>query len=68
MPSNLRWKWIVVVLVVLVSIVGITGLPKSKQELNANLGRNIRLGLDLQGGSHMVLQMQVQDAFKKKKQ
>jgi len=33
-------------------------------ELVANWNRNIRLGLDLKGGSHIVLQMQVQDAFK----
>src|SRR5207244_3717012 len=30
----------------------------------ANWKKNIRLGLDLRGGSHLVLQVQVQDAFK----
>ena len=30
----------------------------------ANWKQNIRLGLDLRGGSHLVLQVQVQDAFK----
>jgi preprotein translocase subunit SecD len=40
------------------------GIPKSKQELTSNLNKNIRLGLDLKGGAHIVLQIQVQDAFK----
>jgi preprotein translocase subunit SecD len=50
--------------IVLASLFGILELPKSKQELIGNFKRNIRLGLDLRGGSHMVLQIQVQDAFK----
>ena len=64
MPKNLRWKWIFIFAVVLSCVFGIIGLPKSKEELIANWNRNIRLGLDLKGGSHIVLQMQVQDAFK----
>src|SRR6185503_20227094 len=64
MPKNLRWKWIVIFVVVLGSIIGLTGFPTSTRDLKANLDRNIRLGLDLKGGSHIVLQIQVQDAFK----
>ena len=64
MPKNLRWKWIFILAVVLSCVFGIIGLPKSKDELIANWNRNIRLGLDLKGGSHIVLQMQLQDAFK----
>ncbi len=64
MPKNLRWKWIVINAVVLGCVLGITGVPKSKQELLANWEQRIRLGLDLKGGSHMILQVQVQDAFK----
>lgn len=64
MPRSLRWKWIVVAAIVLASVFGVIQLPKSKDELVANFNRNIRLGLDLRGGSHMVLQIQVQDAFK----
>lgn len=64
MPKNLRWKWVTIVAIVAASIIGVTGLPKSKEELARNLGENIRLGLDLKGGSHIVLQVQVQDAFK----
>ena len=36
MPKNLRWKWIVINAVVLGCVLGITGVPKSKQELMAN--------------------------------
>ncbi len=53
-----------IVLVTAACIAGVTGFPKSKQELLANWQRNIRLGLDLKGGSHIVLQIQVQDAMK----
>jgi protein-export membrane protein SecD/preprotein translocase SecF subunit len=45
-------------------VIGVIGLPKSRQELASNLRRNIRLGLDLKGGTHIVLQIQLQDAFK----
>ena len=64
MPSNLRWKWLFITLVVAACVFGVTGLPKSVKELSANWNRNVRLGLDLKGGSHIVLQVQVQDAFK----
>ena len=64
MPKNLRWKWIVIAVAVLGCLFGIIGTPKSTAELTANLKKNIRLGLDLKGGSHIVLQIQVQDAFR----
>jgi preprotein translocase subunit SecD len=64
MDKNLRVKLLVIVAVVLVCLYGLIGIPKSKEELVANWNRNIRLGLDLKGGSHLVLQVQVQDAFK----
>jgi len=64
LPRSLRYKILFIIAVVLACIVGVTGLPKSKQELDTNLSKNIRLGLDLKGGSHIVLQIQVQDAFK----
>ncbi len=38
--------------------------PRSGAELKSNLDKNIRLGLDLRGGSQLVLQVQVQDAIK----
>ena len=73
MQRNLTAKGVVIVVVVLVCLFGIIGYPKflggvgvptSVSQLNKNLGQNIHLGLDLKGGSHLVLQVQVQDAAK----
>ena len=64
MGKNLKTKTMVIIAIILVCIYGIIGLPKSKDELIANWNQNIKLGLDLRGGSHLVLQVQVQDAFK----
>lgn len=64
MEKNLRFKGLVILATLLLSLYGIIGLPKSKDEVLANWKKNIRLGLDLRGGSHLVLQVQVQDAFK----
>ena len=44
--------------------VGGVGVPTSVDQLKANLAHNIKLGLDLKGGTHLVLQVQVQDAAK----
>jgi preprotein translocase subunit SecD len=59
-----KWKAIVIVATILICLYGIIGLPRSRQELVANWNHNIRLGLDLKGGSLLVLQIQLQDAFK----
>ena len=64
MGKNLTFKTIFIVVTIIVCIYGIIGIPKSKDELIANWNQNIKLGLDLRGGSHLVLQVQVQDAFK----
>jgi preprotein translocase subunit SecD len=64
MQRNLKTKTAVIVVTILLCIYGIIGLPRSTAELKANLAQNIRLGLDLRGGSHMVLQVQVQDAVR----
>src|SRR4051812_9207191 len=61
--KGLRVKAAVIAAVILICIYGIIGIPKSKAELISNWNHNIRLGLDLKGGSHLVLQVQVQDAF-----
>ncbi len=63
MTQGLRVKAAVILAVILICIYGIIGIPKSWDELVANWNRNIHLGLDLKGGSHLVLQVQVQDAF-----
>lgn len=62
--SNLKWKALVIAATTLVCLYGIIGVPKSKEELVANWNKNIKLGLDLKGGSLLVLQVQLQDAFK----
>jgi preprotein translocase subunit SecD len=64
MQRNLMFKLGVIVATVLICIYGIIGLPTSLAKLEANVTRNIHLGLDLKGGSHLVLQVQVQDAAK----
>src|SRR5437879_12362988 len=64
MQKNLTTKTIVIVVTILICIFGIIGLPKSKADLMKNLEKNVRLGLDLRGGSHLILQVQVQDAVK----
>ncbi|MEO7650088.1 MAG: protein translocase subunit SecD, partial [Bryobacteraceae bacterium] len=64
MQKNLTTKTIIIAVTLLICIYGIIGIPKSKAELMANLEHNIRLGLDLRGGSHLILQVQVQDALK----
>ncbi len=37
-------------------------LPKSLAVLKSNFANRIKLGLDLQGGTHLILQVQVQEA------
>jgi preprotein translocase subunit SecD len=64
MTQNLKWRTVVIVVTILLCIFGIIGLPKSKTELVQNLKDNIRLGLDLKGGSQLVEEVQVQDAVK----
>src|ERR1700751_297739 len=65
MDSNLRWKAIFVALVVLLCFFGLVGLPTfptSLAQARDNFSRRIKLGLDLQGGTHLILQVQVNEA------
>jgi len=64
MQKNLKFKIALIAAVLVLCVYGIVGFPKSKEELVANWNQNVKLGLDLRGGSHLVLQVQVQDAFK----
>src|SRR5215467_1880089 len=64
MKKNLTARTVVIIVTILLCIYGIIGLPTSKASLQQNLRDNIRLGLDLKGGSHLVLEVQVQDAVK----
>ena len=65
MNPNLKWKAIFIVLVILGCIYGLIGLPvfpTSLAQLKDNFSHQIKLGLDLQGGTHLVLQVQTQEA------
>ena len=65
MNSNLKWKIVFIAGVILVCIVGLVGIPdtpKSLAVLKSNFENRIKLGLDLQGGTHLILQVQVQEA------
>jgi len=66
MIKNLRWKVIVIIAVMLVFLFGIFGVPKSLSGsgLLASMTDRIHLGLDLKGGTHLILQVQVNDAVK----
>src|ERR1700721_3377719 len=64
MTSNTKIRIGIIIAVVLVCLYGIIGIPKSKDELEANWRKNIHLGLDLSGGTQLVMQVQLQDAFK----
>jgi preprotein translocase subunit SecD len=64
MTSNIKIKIAVIAAVILVCLYGVIGIPKSKDELIANWKKNIHLGLDLSGGTQLVMQVQLQDAFK----
>jgi len=63
MKRDLRIKFFFIVAVILTCLYGIIGLPKSRAELIANWHNNIHLGLDLRGGTYLVVQVQQQDAF-----
>ena len=65
MNSQLKWKFIFILLVILVCIFGLIGIPfpTSLGQVRQNLSDRIHLGLDLRGGSHLVLQVQVDEAI-----
>ncbi len=63
MKRHLRIKFFFIVAVVLVCVYGIIGIPTSKAQLIENWNKNIHLGLDLRGGTYLVVQVQQQDAF-----
>ncbi|MGD0500459.1 MAG: protein translocase subunit SecD [Bryobacteraceae bacterium] len=64
MRKNLRTRAVVIVVVILLCVFGVIGFPSSGAALMRDLKNNIRLGLDLKGGSYLVLEIQVQDAAK----
>jgi preprotein translocase subunit SecD len=66
MNPNLKWKAVFILGVILICIFFIFGLPTfptSLAQIKDNFTRQIKLGLDLQGGTHLILQVQVQEAI-----
>jgi preprotein translocase subunit SecD len=65
MNKNLLWQVVLIVGVLLVFLFGIFGIPQSfsGQGLLAAMTNRIHLGLDLRGGTHLILQVQVNDAI-----
>ena len=64
MQTNLTARSVIIVLVILACVYGIIGFPTSMAAIQKNFSNNIHLGLDLKGGSQLVLEVQVQDAVK----
>src|SRR5712692_9843394 len=64
MESKLKSRVLVILFVFLVCVFGIVGFPRNLIQLKDNLRNRIRLGLDLKGGTHLILQVQVEDAVK----
>ncbi len=70
MNSQLKWKFTFILIIVLLCIVGVAGMkdnglsfPTSWAQVRENVADRIKLGLDLRGGSHLVLQVQVDEAI-----
>ncbi|MBZ5702418.1 MAG: protein translocase subunit SecD [Acidobacteriia bacterium] len=66
MNPNLKWKALFIAGVILVCIYGLVGMPSfptSWTKVQDNFAHQIKLGLDLQGGTHLILQVQVQEAI-----
>jgi len=64
MRKNLTTRSVVILVLILLCVYGIFGVPTSPSALAKNFGENIRLGLDLKGGSYLVMEVQMQDAVK----
>ncbi|HKW87625.1 MAG TPA: protein translocase subunit SecD [Candidatus Acidoferrales bacterium] len=66
MNPNLKWKAIFITAIILICIYGLLAVPdfpRSWAAVANNFESRIQLGLDLRGGSHLVLQVQVQEAI-----
>src|ERR1700674_4503235 len=67
MNPNLKWKALFILAVILACFIGLIGFPAfpptSLAQLKDNFAHQIKLGLDLQGGTHLILQVQVQEAI-----
>lgn len=73
MRRNLRTRTIIIAIVTLVGLY-LVFMPHDRwpsikdftswSQVKANLSKNIRLGLDLRGGTHLVMQVQTDDVIK----
>src|SRR5215470_606413 len=66
MNPNLKWKALFILIVIalcLYSLFGYPTFPTSFAQVKENFRNEIQLGLDLQGGTHLILQVQVQEAI-----
>jgi len=65
MKKDLKNKIALIIAVLLICLYGIFGIPSgiSGKALLAAVSSRIHLGLDLQGGAHLILQVQVADAI-----
>ncbi len=65
MNKNLLAKTVLIIVVLIAFLFGIFGIPGSLsgKGLLAALQSRIHLGLDLKGGTHLILQVQVNDAI-----
>jgi preprotein translocase subunit SecD len=64
MNKNLLWRVVFIIGTLLFFLFGIFGIPKGLggESLLSALTDHIHLGLDLKGGTHLILQVQVNDA------
>src|SRR5713226_9435823 len=64
MNKTLGWKFGIIAGILIAFVAGIFGIPKdwSGRGLLAAMTDRIHLGLDLKGGTHLILQVQVNDA------
>src|SRR5208337_2807349 len=64
MKKNLNSKIALIVAVLVVCVYGIVGVPSglSGKALTDSITKRIHLGLDLRGGAHLILQVQVAEA------
>jgi preprotein translocase subunit SecD len=65
MKKNLNGKIAAIIGILLIFLYGIFGIPKgvSGSALLEAVGQRIHLGLDLQGGAHLVVQVVIKDAI-----
>jgi preprotein translocase subunit SecD len=66
MDPNLKWKAVFIFSVILLCVyllVGVPAIPTSLTQIKDNFAHQIKLGLDLQGGTQLILQVQVEEAI-----